>query len=136
MTFFVYMIYLMCYFCICCLTDKPSVKRRWNCRGKNLFGRSGDRNVNELTGPGLLSYETLAFKREPSKTGHSGRYLCAATFRTKHSFAGSVPRGKRWVDRFLTRIAKSFIAMRPCCKKQYEKWVRLRPMILFLPCVT
>jgi len=31
---------------------------------------------------------------EPSKTGHSGRYLCAATFRIKHSFAGSVPKRK------------------------------------------
>ena len=100
------------------------------------FGEMAIENIYELVGPIFLSYETLLSSGSLLKPGTAVDYLCAATFRMKHSFAGSVPGGKRWVDRFLTRISKSFIEIWPCCKKQYEKWVRLRPMILFLPCVT
>ena len=99
---------------------------------KNPVGKMAIENVNELFGPKFSCHmKHLLSSGNLLKPGTAVSYLCAATFR-KNSFAGSVPRGKRWVDRFLTRISKSFIGIRPCCKKQYEKWVRLRPMILFL----
>lgn len=40
---------------------------------KNPVGKMAIENENELIRPNFLPYETLAFKREPSKTGHCGK---------------------------------------------------------------